>query len=81
MGRLLIDTAMERYVSSLGITAWLLVVAAAVFWYRPSHSNFPEYGGKSAQDLQNVVKKQWSQVRIASSPTFLATWSHFSCSL
>lgn len=64
MSQILIDAVMERSVLSLGITLWLVVVAGAVFWYSPSSSKFPEHGGDSAEALQKVVKRQWSQVRV-----------------
>jgi hypothetical protein len=64
VGQIVLDTAMERYVLS-GVTLWFLVLAT-VTWYRPSRSELPERSGQSAEALQNVIKKQWSQVRNAS---------------
>jgi hypothetical protein len=64
IGQVALDTAMERYVLS-GVTFWFLVLATMT-WYRPSRSQLPHRSGQSAKALQNVIKKQWSQVRNAS---------------
>ncbi|KAL1588454.1 hypothetical protein WHR41_03126 [Cladosporium halotolerans] len=61
MSQIFLDHLAEKYVA-IGVTIWLLTFAAVV-WRRPAQSKIPEFGGESAEVLQDVVKKQWSQVR------------------
>lgn len=63
MSQALMSTTMEPYVSFVLTVSFLTLVAS--YWYRPSRSKFPEFGGDNTEALLNVVKKQWSQVRNA----------------
>lgn len=61
------DITTQRYVP-IGVTAWLLALAVAVvLWSRPLHSKLLEFSGENTEILQNIVKRQWSQVRVARS--------------